>query len=220
MASITIPPLGKHLVFMGMTGTGKSELCTRMINASGDDIRIFSIDVDNSVELKGSKKCTTPTQVKFWFNFYKKIRYVPLKEFRNRDDWEELLEWLASTSSKKKPNPMIIHINEIYRLGYGNDFPKELPVIMATARKQKISMYIETQRPKSIPVPVLTEASRIYVFMLKRLEDRKYLAGYVGGNDTKEFLNMLSNQKKDYSFIEIEGDECEWRKCSPISLKK
>jgi hypothetical protein len=204
---------------MGMTGSGKSELCQRILNAYGSDVRVFCIDPDDSVELKNSKTVRTPTQAKFWFTFYKRIRYLPDREFFNREDWEELFDWLISTSTKKKPNPMIIHINEIYRLGYGNNFPQSLPVAMATARKRKISLFIETQRPKAIPVPVLTESSRIYLFILRRFDDRKYMAGYIGGDDTKTFLSVLNNQQKNYSFIEIEGDEGHWQKMPPINIK-
>jgi len=203
---------------MGMTGTGKSELCQKVIDSYGNTVRVFCIDPDDSVTLKGSKTCRTPIEAKFWFTFYKKIRYVPRREYFNRDDWEELFDWLCSTSSKKNPNPMIVHINEIYRLGYGNNFPHSLPVTMATARKRQISLFIETQRPKAIPVPILTEASRTYVFMLKRQDDRKYMAGFIGGDDTKTFLSVLNNQKKDYSFLMIEGDECYWERMAPIKL--
>lgn len=218
MGIISLPKLGKHQVFMGMTGSGKSELCQQIINSYGDNVRVFCIDPDDSVELKGAKRVKTPAQAKFWFAFYNKIRYTPDREYFNRDDWEELFDWLCSTSTKKKPKPMIIHINEIYRLGYGNNFPQSLPVTMATARKRQISLFIETQRPKAIPVPVLTEASRIYTFILRRLEDRKYIAGYIGGDDTKTFLSVLNNQSKNYSFLMIDGDDGSWQRMNPIRI--
>lgn len=215
---LALPDLGKHACFLGMTGSGKSELAQNMIDAYRG-VRIFSIDPDDSVDLKGSKKVTSPAAAKFWFQFYDKLRYVPKREYLDRDVWEELFEWLCSTSTKKSPNPMIIHINEIYRLGYGANFPQALPVTMATARKRQISLFIETQRPKAIPVPVLTEASKIYCWILRRKEDRKYIAGYIGGDDEKSFLSALNNQQKDYSFIAIDGDTGEWVKFPPLKLK-
>lgn len=219
MAKIIKPPaLGKHQVFCGRTGSGKSELCQRVLHSYGNDIRIFCIDPDDSVDLKNSKTVHSPTAAKFWFKIYNRIRYVPTREYFDRETWEELFDWLLNTSTKKKPNPMIIHINEIYRLGYGASFPQSLPVTMTTARKRKISMFIETQRPKAIPIPVLTEASRIYLFVLRRPDDRKYIAGYIGGDDPKQFLSILNNQKLDYSFIEIDGDSGEWTKYPPIKL--
>jgi energy-coupling factor transporter ATP-binding protein EcfA2 len=214
---LTLPELGKHACFLGMTGSGKSELCQHMINAY-ENVRVFCIDPDDSVELKGGKTVTSPGEAKFWFKIYDKIRYVPKHEYFEREVWEDLFQWLISTSTKKKPNPMIIHINEIYRLGYGANFPVGLPVTMATARKRKISMFIETQRPKAIPIPVLTEASRIFVWILRRLDDRKYIAGYIGGDDVKGFLSVLNNQKKDFSFIEIDGDTGEWTKFPPLKI--
>lgn len=216
---LSLPALGKHCCFLGQTGSGKSELAQQMINAHRG-VRIFSIDTDGCVTIKGAKIVHSPREAKFWFNFYDKLVYRPRREYNEREVWEELFEWLCSTSKPSKPNPMIIHINEIYRLGYGANFPQALPVAMATARKRKISLYIETQRPKAIPVPVLTEASRIFVWILRREDDRKYLNGYIGGDDRKSFLSALNNQEKDFSFIAIDGDSGLWEKYPPLLLKR
>lgn len=220
---IRLPKLGQHLCFLGKTGSGKSKLAEKMIAGllyKYPSTREFTIDTDDSVEIKGAKTCTSPRQVKIWFNFISKIRYVPKFKYLDRDVWDDLIQWLCATSSMKNPKPLIIHINEIYRLGYGADFPRALPIAMATARKKQISMLIETQRPKAIPIPVLTESSKIFVWKLNRADDRKYIAGYVGGGreNEKNFIDVLSRQKKDYSFIEIDTDSGEFTKFPPLKL--
>lgn len=193
-----------------------------MIASYPSSVRVFCIDTDDSLydseAYKGAKVVRSPAEAKFWINFHNKIRYVPRREYKTRDEWDRLFDWLSSLSSKKKPKPMIIHINEIYRLGYGTNFPISIAETMATARKQKISMFIETQRPKAIPLLVLTEASRIFVWVLTREDDRKYIAGYTGGGKQKDFLSILNEQKLDFSFIEINTDDSTWEKYPPILL--
>lgn len=208
MPKLELPNYGEHIVYLGATGSGKTYLAETIISHFDS---YFSIDNQDSVDLEG-KVLTSPKNLKFYLYFFKKIRYVPALKYREKEIWNWLFEQLWLSSSKKKPNPRIIHINEIYTLGYGANFPDWIPRCLTTARQRKLGFHIETQRPRAIPLPILTEARKIYVFRLARLDDIKYVCSFAGEN-IKELEEILQKIRKEdnYSFVEIDARKGSWQ---------
>lgn len=204
---LQLPEYGKHLVFVGSTGSGKSYLAQKMLEHYE---RYFAIDTQDSLDIEG-KTINNPKNLRWILKFYPKIRYVPRLEYREKEVWDYIFEVLNDSSTRKKPNPRIVYIDEIYHLGYGANFPNWLPKAITTARQKKISYWIATQRPRNIPLPILTEASFIYVFYLSRDDDIKYLASFARKNP-KQLYEALQGQENDYSFIEINVRTGEWQK--------
>jgi hypothetical protein len=212
MAIITLPRYGEHLAFLGTTGSGKSVLAEQLLNRFEN---YFAIDTQNSLTLPGSVKITNPKNLSLKLKWYKKIRYVPSPDYMNREAWNFVFYQLSASSSKQKPKPRIVYIDEIYHTGYGASFPQELPKLATTGRQKKLSLWISTQRPSMIPIPLLTECKRLYVFYLKYTEDIKKIGKLARGITlTKE----LEDIKLDFSFYEINGITGDYKHLAPISL--
>jgi hypothetical protein len=179
----------------------------------------FAIDTQDSLTLPGSTLITSPKSLTLKLKMFKKIRYVPAPAYRNRGTWDFIFNTLSASSSKKKPHPRIVYIDEIYHLGYGASFPTELPTFATTARQRKLSLWISTQRPSMIPLPILTESKRIFVFYLKYEEDLKKLGKLSRSKTGKGALfQELLDLELDYSFIEIDGKTGEYRHLQPVAL--
>lgn len=210
---IKLPEYGEHLVFVGSTGSGKTYLAERMLERFD---RFVAIDTQNSLDLAESRTVSTPAQLSSSLRWYKRIKYVPALAQRDRTQWNNVFAMLDSSSAKRKPSERIVYIDEVYHLGYGASFPIWLPRAITTARQKKISYWISTQRPKMIPMPVLTESSKIYAFYLSREDDIQYLAGFAR-NDKEKLVEALLSMENDYSFICIDVRSGTWRKYSKLT---
>jgi hypothetical protein len=210
---IALPKPGEHMAFLGTTGGGKSVLAEKMLNKFEC---YFAIDTQDSLTLPGSIKITSPKSLPLKLQMFKKIRYVPSEEYRNRGTWDYIFSTISNSSSKKKPHPRVTYIDEIYHIGYGASFPLSLPTMATTARQRKLSLWISTQRPSMIPLPLLTECKRMFVFYLKYSEDLKKIGKFARGNDLyEELMNM---EELDFSFIEIDGITGKFRHVPPVAL--
>jgi len=194
---IKLPEYGEHICFAGTTGSGKTYLAERMLSKLDN---YFVIDTQDGMNVPGVK-IDTPTGLKWKLWMFKKIRYVPKPEYLNKQAWEMVFKQILQSSSKKKQNKRIIYIDEIYHVGYGVNFPSWLPKAITTARQRKLSFWISTQRPSQIPLPILSECSRIFAFYLGYEEDIKKLSKFNRKGDLKEAIMAC---KFDYSFIEID----------------
>lgn len=172
--------------------------------------RYFAIDTQDGLDIEG-KMIRSPERIEWWLRLYDKIRYVPKPEYLDGTWFNYIFKKLLDSSSKKKQRPRIIYIDEIYHIGYGAGFPVWLPRAITTARQRGLSFWIASQRPRNIPMPVMTEASRIYVFYLNKEDDIKYIASFARTNK-KDLERALYEQEADYSFIEIDARKGTWKK--------
>lgn len=218
MAKIELPEYGKHIVFLGATGSGKTFFAERML--SNYD-KTFVIDTQDGLNVEG-KRITKPDPnflgLKFALEHTDKLHYIPKPEFLDREAWDYIFRNILLSSSKRKPNRRIIYIDEIFDLGYGfMNFPRWLVKSIPTARQKQLSYWISTQEPKNIPGNVLSQASKIYVFSLAKAEHIKYVSSFVG-EGVKEFEAILQALRKrnNYSFIEIDNRKGTWREMPPI----
>lgn len=216
-----MPEQGRHIVFLGTNGSGKSVIAMKFLQ---NKQRYFAIDTQDGLDTGDTilpakpKKIVTPQglPLQLWLN--KRIRYVPKPEYMERVWWDYVFKKFFESSTKKKPRPNTLYIDEIYHLGYGHaNFPRWLPKMMTSARQRKLSLYICTQRPRMIPGEVITESAKIYVFFLSKEDDIKYVSGFVR-KDKKGFEQELYNQQDDFSFFEIDTRKGTFRKFPAIKL--
>lgn len=200
MGLIKLPEYGKHLVFAGTTGSGKTYLAERML-VNYDSY--FAIDTQDSLNLE-AVKVTNPEFLRLKLLAFKKIRYVPKPEYLNKTSWDYVFRELLNFSSKKKQRPKVVYIDEIYHVGYGAGFPSWLPKAITTARQRKLSFWISTQRPSQIPMPILSECSKFFIFYLGYEEDIKKMSKFSRDDKLKEEIMKC---KFDFSFIEVDRAE-------------
>ena len=214
MNVIKIPDYGQHLLFAGTTSSGKSQLALELLKQFNS---YFVIDTQDSLILPGSTKITSPKMLKQKLQFFKKIRYVPSGEYRTKAYWNYIFKTLSDSSSKKKPRPRIIYIDEIYHLGYGVNFPNWIPIMATTGRQRKLSLWISSQRPSMIPIPTMSECTRFYLFYISYDEDITKMSKFVR-KDKRGLIQELNQIELDYSFIEVDRIRGEWRKMPKIKL--
>ena len=214
---INVPRTGQQIVAVGSRGSGKTELQCCLVNLAPAE-RKFIIDTQDSLEadFAGFKKITTPQALSWKMKMFKKIRYVPKNEYRNRATWNYVLDTIANSSSKSKPRPIDLYIDEIYHLGIGMSFPTSLPILCSTARQKRIGIYISTQRPSLIPISVLSEATKIYVFYLSYLEDLKKVGKF---SKIGDLPLRLREMELDHAFVEVDGQSGTYRIMPPLNLK-
>jgi len=208
MPVLQLPDYGKHLIFLGSTGSGKTYLAEKMLQRYA---RTFAIDTQDSLDIPGNR-IRSPDLLAWKLKIHARLHYVPRPEYLDRETWNYVLKTILLSSEKKKPKPRVIYIDEIFHLGFGAvSFPDWLSKSVTTARQRKLSYWISTQRPRMIPGEILTEASKIYVFYLSKAEDIKFISGF-SRSDPKQLQEALSLQQDDYSFIEIDNRKGTWQK--------
>jgi len=213
MAKFELPEYGQHVVFLGSTGCGKSTAAQYMLEYYS---HFIAIDTQDSLDLDGMR-VSNPGLMKAYMKLFRRIQYVPKPEYLTRQNFDNLFRSILESSSKKQPKPRVLYIDEIFHIGYGASFPSWLPRSITTARQRKISFWIATQRPKMIPQPVLSEASRILVYRLAKEDDIKYAASFARSN-SKELYKVLQAQEDDYSFIEINTRKGTWEKKPALKI--
>jgi len=161
----------------------------------------------------GCKKITDPNNLLSAMLFFKRIRFVPSLEYRSKTAFNAIFKKLMTSKTTKG---RVIYIDEIYHLGYAQSFPDWLSRGISTARQKKISIWISSQRPTNIPMPLLTEARRIYLFYLSYADDLKKVAKFT--RDEKSFLEAIKELKYDYSFIELDRISGTWQKMPKLKL--
>lgn len=213
---LKLPEYGQHLVFAGSTGSGKTYLAQNLLRYYNS---FFAIDSQDSLEGIKGMRFHNPRSIGFLLRWIKKLHYIPKPEYLEREVFDYVFRELLESSTKRKPHPRIVYIDEIYHVGYGVNFPPWLPKAITTARQRKLSFWISTQRPAQIPIPIMSEATRMYVYMLNRDEDMKRVASYAR-TDKKGLYIQLLDQKKDHSFIEIDLTNGSWKKFPPLNIRR
>jgi len=211
MRILKLPNYGQHIAFVGATGSGKTYLASRMLKYYDS---YFLIDTQDSLDL-GGKLVREPNRLAWWLRLYDQIRYVPKPEYLDAVYFNYVFKQLLESSSKKRKRPRVIYIDEIYHIGYGAGFPIWLPKSITTARQRGISFWIAAQRPRNIPGPVLSEASKIYVFYLNKEDDIKYISSFAR-MDKRLLEKALYEQEDDFSFIEVDARKGIWQKYPKI----
>jgi hypothetical protein len=178
------------------------------------------IDTQDSIDLEG-KRVREPDKLgRMLVNPLietDRILYVPKPEYKSTGNFNYIFKKLDESSKKRKPHPRIVYVDEAFHLGRGQNFPMMLARCITTARQKKISYWTSSQRPKNIPPEILSEASKIFVFILAKEEDIKYMSTFSRKNN-KELQEALNNQEMDFSFIEIDPRKGTWEKKPKLKL--
>lgn len=73
--------------------------------------------------------------------------------------------------------PTLLYVDETYDLAHGSSGIVDRRILrtVRAGRERNMGVLMGAQRPRSIPLPILTEANRVYVFELEFEDDQKYL---------------------------------------------
>lgn len=98
--------------------------------------------------------------------------------------------------SSHEDSPTLLYVDEYYDLitggGLSGHTDRRVLQVIRAGRERYMSALISTQRPRSIPLPTLTEASKYYIFTLEYLEDIKYM---------QQHGPLMQNTPHGYNFV-------------------
>jgi hypothetical protein len=81
--------------------------------------------------------------------------------------------------SSHETSPTLLYVDEYYDLitggGLSGHTDRRVLQVIRAGRERYMSALISTQRPRSIPLPTLTEATKYYIFTLEYIDDIEYM---------------------------------------------
>jgi hypothetical protein len=80
--------------------------------------------------------------------------------------------------SSHESSPALLYIDEYYDLitgGTSGNTDRRILQVIRAGRERFMTALISTQRPRSIPLPTLTEATKYFIFNLEYAEDVDYM---------------------------------------------
>ena len=228
---IVSPDYVERLLIVGANGTGKSELSFEL-EAGGNYQRAIYIDH------KGDCTPRPPfTLIKKpderWGWRHRRIVYRPAHGSHWHSDagFEGVLQRLFHQAVRaydhkrqRSRDPFIVVIPEI--MLFGTRSQKVIAEMASAGRKYELGLWIETQRPRRIPVVVRSEAWRIYAFPLGYEDDELEVIKYGKGRLSLDAFRQLEDSitKDDpHPFYEIikrtqQGAQISIRRCASLEL--
>lgn len=195
-------------VLLGKTRTGKSTLGTELVNRFSADYknaRILIIDskpryraqftasglpikYHNWVKgdyIPNSVGCYEPQKLSY---LYKSTRVVILQSMTPQgntvEDYINLVDdYIDQLFKMSGPRtPCLVYIDEFYDILGGSTLQaigsREVLKSIRAGGEKNLAVLAGAQRPRSIPLPILTEADKYYIFRLKLDDDLSYLRKY------------------------------------------
>lgn len=196
---------GERGVCIGQTGCGKSTLSTELVKRYLIDYprsRVLIVDSKPRYRathkrngwnlyypkwargdtIQGSIAVHHASEVMGAFRF---TRAVILQSLHPNAHEVEDFEEEAFESARKlfrssyEESPTLIYVDEYYDLitggGLSGHTDRRVLQVIRAGRERFMSALISTQRPRSIPLPTLTEATKFYIFELDYEDDVMYM---------------------------------------------
>lgn len=215
---ITLPPIilpnyDERTIFLGGTGSGKTNLAMTM--ASHYDKFVY-IDPQHNLTPKVPAVYLQSLDSWRWeWAFHRDVHivfrpkpenvYPRMNAVRHYDELLYMLHRRGKPRNRKTgkfPNPFNIYIDEAYALGHGAHYPDWAQNIAVMDRQKGIGLWVSSQRPVNIPVPLRSECAWYYVFYLSKEDDVDEIASY--GRPKKALKRLLLEDLKfDHSFVQI-----------------
>lgn len=198
---------GERVVSIGMTGVGKSTAVTDLIKRFLLDYATGRVVVIDSKPRYRATHRANGTRVNYrnWVagdtivdsvavyaanqlgNAFKFTRCCILQSmYPNGDDTRDFeleatrcARWLFRQSSATRPTLFVIdEWYDLLRGALAGIADRDLLRVLRAGRERSMAAAINTQRPKSIPLATLTEASKFLIFQLEYADDVKYMRAH------------------------------------------
>jgi energy-coupling factor transporter ATP-binding protein EcfA2 len=172
------PNKGEHCLIVGVTGSGKSVLSQQLLPATGnlciiDPKRMYDTNLPVFTEAKKIIKKKP-----------KRFCYRPnLSEYTDVEAYDMVYRYVYESGD------FTVYTDEIVGIMERNKFPSFLRHCYQQGRGKGITMISATQRPKWVPLFIVTEVSRIYAFRLTHPYDVKLVSDMVPGYDSERLRN-------------------------------
>ena len=169
--------LGEHYFIAGRTGSGKTFLVHALAKKASEQHNIIVHDTKGT---SAFNPYPVYTRVKDIMRDRKATGegifvYRPEFEELEMEYYELFYEWIYFRKN------CIVVIDEAMQVCENpKSYPKYLKGVLTRGREYNISAWVCTQRPKTLPLFLLSEATRFYIFELNLAEDRKRVVEITG----------------------------------------
>jgi hypothetical protein len=226
------PEYQERLLIVGENGTGKSEL-SFMLDRFGNYRKVIYVDHKGDCVPRGEFRLVTKPDDRWGWSRGRRIVYRPAHGSYWHSDrgFELVLERLFHQAvraydhkRRRSREPFVVIIQEI--LLFGPRSQKVIGEMASAGRNYELGLWIETQRPRRLPVVCRSEAWRIYAFPLGYQDDEeeviKYAKGRLSIDAFRELEDSISKQDP-HPFYELirrtkEGAQISVRRCGSLEL--
>ena len=175
----------EHLFIAGRTGTGKTFLVHTLANEIADKAKasVFvhdtkGTDIFNNYQIFERLSDLMRAKEVEEAGIYV---YRPCFEELEEEYYDEFYKWVYNRKN------CIVIIDEAMQVCENpKKFPKFLKAILTRGREYNIAAWVCTQRPKTLPLFLLSEASKFFIFELNLKDDRQRIMEITGRD---EFLD-------------------------------
>jgi hypothetical protein len=158
--------LGEHVFGCGMTGSGKT---FTLENYLVGERNVIVHDTKGTFSWKGLSEDIIIDNLNDLQYFKEgKAIYRPRFEELEKEYYEEFYKWIYFRQN------CIVYQDEIMSVSDNSTYvPMYAKAILTRGRERKTSMWGATQRPKTIPLVYMSEATHFFIFKLQLDADRK-----------------------------------------------
>lgn len=165
----------EHVFITGWTGSGKTYLAGQYLKNPSKPV--IALDTKGDLNYPADKIVTSLQKLKK-INFKKnkelKVIYRPSIFELNDEMYGEFFEFCYNLQNITVWVDEVTSVSSIYKI------PFYYMSILARGRSRNTNVYSLSQRPKSIPLQILTESTHYFVFKLNSKDDRHRLYDFTG----------------------------------------
>lgn len=179
---------GEHVVVIGPTGSGKTVLARRFLEAYP---WVVTLDSKGDLRWRGWQRTKTVKPVQYKDS----SRIVCAPEPQH---YLPIADALFQTVYRQRG--WTCYIDEVYSLGTSvYDVPKSYPMLLTRGRGKGVTVWTGTQRPRFLPLFALTESKHFFIFRTYSEDDLNVLKRH-----TSREVADLAPALENYQFIYFE----------------
>lgn len=186
---------GEHVFVAGRTGSGKTFLVKRYLQEVKP---VYVLDLKKTLDWQNVEKAVYLDKLsKVVKTKSKKVVYQPDWKEMKPDYYNEFFRFLYHKEN------VHVWIDETMGIGTAMKFPEYYKALLTRGRELGISVWCCTQRPATIPMIAMSEATHFFIFDLNMKKDRFRIAEIAGeenfmklpGKYSFWYYNMVESDK-------------------------